>query len=62
MKKLKVVLASVAVGLVASLPGPALAGPPEHCYSPDFGDPCKPFFILCERIADTTKDRVTCAD
>lgn len=62
MKKLKLALASLTAGLVVVAPGSALAGPPEHCYSPEFGDPCKPVFIVCERIADTTKDRVTCGD
>lgn len=61
MRKLKIALASLTVGLVTFVPASALAGPPEHCDS-EFGDPCKPFFILCQRIAESTKDRVTCGD
>jgi len=62
MKKLKVALACLTVAAVSAIPASALAGPPEHCYSPEFGDPCKPFYILCQQIEERTKGIVTCAD
>jgi len=64
MSKLKVVVASLTVGLVALTPvAAAQAGPPpEHCDSELGFDPCKPISILCKRIDEATKGRVTCGD
>jgi hypothetical protein len=61
MKKLKIALACLTVAVASAAPASALAGPPEHCDG-EFGDPCKPFFILCTRIEESTKGKVTCGD
>lgn len=62
MKKLKVALGCLVLGAVSAIPATAVAGPPEHCYSPEFGDPCKPIYILCQGIEERTKGIVTCGD
>ena len=60
MKKLKITLACLIIAAVSAVPASALAVPP-HCDG-EFGDPCKPFYILCLRIEESTKGLVTCAD
>ena len=62
MRKLKLMLACAVVAVVSAAPAGAMAGPPEHCYSPEFGDPCKPIYILCQGIDERTKGIVTCGD
>ena len=61
MKRLKTALACLAVAAATAVPTPALAGPPEHCDG-EFGDPCKPFFLICRDIEARTKGYVTCGD
>jgi hypothetical protein len=62
MTRFKVVLACVTVAAASAIPATAVAGPPEHCYSPEFGDPCKPFYVVCQAVEDRTKGIVTCGD
>ena len=61
MTRFKVVVACLTVAAALATPVTALAGPPEHCDS-EFGDPCKPFFLICRDIEERTKGRVTCGD
>ena len=56
MRRLLVTL--MTVGIVGAAPA-ALAGPPQHCYG-EFGDPCKPIYIMCQNLETWTKGRVTC--
>ena len=49
----------MAAGIVGAAAPAALAGPPQHCHG-EFGDPCKPIYIMCQNLELWTKGRVTC--